>query len=295
MIKVHFVWAAFFIAVFSACQGGEQGQPPTPSPVSPIQSVEPDSIMHAPANHEQAGSALSVTRHGQATEISRSSESNTSRLPAGENVKNTPVEAQRAEATKTVSTVTTTNTTGSVKKFAVSSGGMAKPVPSTPAARKTPAKTRQAGMPKPMLAVTPPNIAIAAKKAAPIFSGAKAKSTQLAVGDSTKGKVLARKCSACHNFGPKKKVGPGLGAGNGVPGIYGRKAGTSPGFKYKFTRYIKGEAWVWDDNHLAAWLCDSKLALRTFTANTSAKTKMPKQKICDPDSQADIIAYLKTL
>jgi len=67
MVKVHFFWVAFFIAVFSAYQGGEQDQSPAPSTVSPVQSIEPGSIKHAPANHEQAGSALSVTRHGQAT------------------------------------------------------------------------------------------------------------------------------------------------------------------------------------------------------------------------------------
>jgi len=67
MMNIRIVWTALCIMGFSACQGGEQDQSPSPSPVSPVQSIEPGSIKHAPANHEQAGSALSVTRHGQAT------------------------------------------------------------------------------------------------------------------------------------------------------------------------------------------------------------------------------------
>ncbi len=97
------------------------------------------------------------------------------------------------------------------------------------------------------------------------------------------------KCRACHDFGAKNKVGPGL------KGIFGRKAGTFPGYKYKFTKYIEpGKAWVWDEEHLRKWIKDSKKAIREFTGNPKAKTKMGKQNV--KGKKADkIIAFLKTL
>jgi len=97
------------------------------------------------------------------------------------------------------------------------------------------------------------------------------------------------KCKACHNFTNKNKVGPGLA------GIVGRKAGTAPGFKYKFTKYIKGNAWAWDEAHLRKWMCNSKKAIKVFTGNKKAKTKMPPQKICDPAKQDEVIAKLKSI
>jgi len=95
------------------------------------------------------------------------------------------------------------------------------------------------------------------------------------------------KCKACHNFTAKKKVGPGW------KGIYGRKAGSMPGFKYKYTKY--GSNWSWDDAHLRKWMCNSKKAVKEFTGNPKARTKMPPQKICDPAKQDAIIAFMKTL
>jgi len=97
------------------------------------------------------------------------------------------------------------------------------------------------------------------------------------------------KCKACHNFTAKKKVGPGW------KGIFGRKAGAMPGFRYKFTKYITGDGWNWDEAHLRKWMCNSKKAVKEFTGNPKAKTKMPPQKVCDPAKQDEIIAFMKTL
>jgi len=97
------------------------------------------------------------------------------------------------------------------------------------------------------------------------------------------------KCRACHNFDDANKVGPGL------KGIVGRKAGTHPGYSYKFTKYIKpGKAWVWDEAHLRKWINNSKKAIKEFTGDPSAKTKMGKQHV--KGKKADkIIAFLKTI
>jgi len=107
------------------------------------------------------------------------------------------------------------------------------------------------------------------------------------VGDAGKGKSLARKCAACHNFNDKKKVGPGLQA------VVGRKAGSMSDMHYSDS--LASASWSWNETNLAAWLCDSKQAVKTLTGDASASTKMPAQRICDPVKQADMFAFLKTL
>jgi len=102
-------------------------------------------------------------------------------------------------------------------------------------------------------------------------------------------KPVWAKCKVCHNFTAKKKVGPGLA------GVVGRKAGTSPKFKYKFMKYMKGDAWTWDEAHLRKWMCNSKKAVKEFTGNKHAKTKMPPQKVCKPAKQDEVIAKLKSV
>lgn len=106
-------------------------------------------------------------------------------------------------------------------------------------------------------------------------------------GDASRGKSLARKCQACHNLDARNKVGPGLA------GIFGRKAGAMAGVRY--SEALASGAWSWDAEHLSVWLCDSKSAVKQFSGNAGASTKMPAQRICNPADQADLIAYLKTL
>jgi len=96
------------------------------------------------------------------------------------------------------------------------------------------------------------------------------------------------RCKSCHNFSAKNKNGPGL------LGVYGRKAGIQAGYKYKFTKYIKDDAWVWDDEHLRAWILDSKKAVKAFTGNPKAKTKMGALHIKGKKAD-EIIAFLKGL
>lgn len=96
-----------------------------------------------------------------------------------------------------------------------------------------------------------------------------------------------KKCKSCHNFSNKHKVGPGL------KGIMGHPAGKQDGFKYSAD--LAAADWTWDDAHIRAWICNSKNAIKEFTGNAKAKTKMAPQKICDAAKQDEIIAFLKAL
>jgi len=136
------------------------------------------------------------------------------------------------------------------------------------------------------VAASPPSVTKAAVSDKPAAAPV-AVASLIAAGDAVKGKTLAKKCKACHNFTAKKKVGPGL------KGIFGRKAGAMPDMKYGAALAAGG--WVWDEKNLAAWACNSKKAVKSLSGDASAKTKMGPQRICDASKQADLIAYLKTL
>lgn len=109
------------------------------------------------------------------------------------------------------------------------------------------------------------------------------------------------KCKACHLLtSAKRKVGPGFMSGDTGKGmqfsIINRKAGTSPGFKYKFTKYVDAnKSWIWDEEHLRKWMCNSKAAIKEFTSNDKAKTRMPPQRVCDKERQDEILKVLKGL
>lgn len=78
------------------------------------------------------------------------------------------------------------------------------------------------------------------------------------------------KCKACHDFTTgKNRIGPSL------KGVLGRKAGTYPGYRYVFTTYIKGEPWVWDEEKIRKWDNDAPAAIKEFTGNPNATTRMP--------------------
>jgi cytochrome c len=96
-----------------------------------------------------------------------------------------------------------------------------------------------------------------------------------------------KKCKSCHNFSAQHKVGPGL------KGLAGTDAGATD-FK-KYSKSLKAGGWKWDDEHLRAWMCNSKKAIKEFTGDKKAKTKMTPQKICDAAKQDQVLAFMKAL
>jgi len=95
------------------------------------------------------------------------------------------------------------------------------------------------------------------------------------------------KCKACHDFTTgKNKVGPSL------KGILGRKAGTYPGYHYMFKFYIKGEPWVWTEERIRKWDFNSAEAVKEFTGNPKARTRMPSQFMTGKPED-EIIAYIR--
>jgi len=96
-----------------------------------------------------------------------------------------------------------------------------------------------------------------------------------------------RRCQMCHDFTTgENRIGPSL------KGVLGRKAGTYPGYKYTFTQYIKGEPWVWTEEKLRMWDNDSERAVREFTGNPYARTKMPRQSYTGA-VEDNIISYIQ--
>jgi len=101
------------------------------------------------------------------------------------------------------------------------------------------------------------------------------------VGDAAQGKILfASNCAACHSAakGGGDEQGPNLYT------VYGRKAGSEPGFAY--SDGFKSANFSWDEAHLNQWLTKPTSVIST----TYMMYAQP-----DPQIRADIIAYLKSL
>ena len=95
------------------------------------------------------------------------------------------------------------------------------------------------------------------------------------MGDATRGKTLYQGCAACHSI-DENDVGPRH------RGVVGRRAGTLG--DYNYSAALKASGLTWDAATLDRWLI-----------NPSALVPGTKMffKIDDPQSRADIIAYLK--
>ena len=97
--------------------------------------------------------------------------------------------------------------------------------------------------------------------------------------DAAAGSMAFQQCAECHSPGADNGAGPGL------KGVYGRRAGTKADFIYS-PALAKSEL-VWND-----------VALDNFLANplkAQPGTSMQYPGDDDPKERADLIAYLKTL
>jgi cytochrome c len=93
------------------------------------------------------------------------------------------------------------------------------------------------------------------------------------------GEAMLHRCEICHvlSAGGPGKPGPNL------HGVYGRKAGTAPGFV--FSDAMKNSGIVWDDQTLAKFLRDPKGSL--------PGNRMSFPGITDETALGDLLARLK--
>jgi cytochrome c len=101
---------------------------------------------------------------------------------------------------------------------------------------------------------------------------------QFAAADLERGELLGLACLACH----KLAAGEGTLVGPNLHGVFGRPAGTLPGFE--FSPALKASGLVWTPLSLEAWLADpSGFVEGTTMAFTGYRS---------PDDRRDLIAYL---
>jgi cytochrome c len=97
-----------------------------------------------------------------------------------------------------------------------------------------------------------------------------------AEGDAAAGKLLyASKCAACHSIDYN-------GAGPAHKNLFGRRAGSAPGFAY--SQALKNSGVVWGPETLARWLTDPE----KFVPGQKMFVSVP-----DARERADIVAYLQ--
>ncbi|ARE41847.1 WD domain/cytochrome c family protein [Rhodovulum sp. P5] len=89
-----------------------------------------------------------------------------------------------------------------------------------------------------------------------------------------------RKCSVCHTLAPDG----GRRAGPSLHGLFGRRAGTYPGYSYSAA--LADSSIVWSDATI------DKL-FEIGPDHVTPGSKMPMQKITAPEDRADLIAFLK--
>lgn len=99
-------------------------------------------------------------------------------------------------------------------------------------------------------------------------------------GDAEAGAKVFRKCAVCHDVrAGKNKIGPS------VHGVYGRKAGEAPG--YRFSPAMKKAEFTWNEDTLNRYLENPRKML--------PGTRMAFAGLRSKKERDDVIAYLKTL
>lgn len=98
--------------------------------------------------------------------------------------------------------------------------------------------------------------------------------------DLVNGKARFAMCKSCHSIerGGKNLTGPNL------YGVFGRQAGTEPGFIYSDA--VKNAGFTWDADHLEGWLASPRNYLKG--------TKMSFAGLKDEKDRTDLIVWLMT-
>ncbi|MEA2782305.1 MAG: cytochrome c [Rhodospirillaceae bacterium] len=100
--------------------------------------------------------------------------------------------------------------------------------------------------------------------------------TACADADPVKGEVVYHRCQGCHSV-DRNRIGPMH------KGLFGRAAGSVPGFAYSSA--MKSSGIVWNERTLDKFLQGPRQMV--------PGTKMTYAGIRDPQERADLIAYLK--
>lgn len=100
------------------------------------------------------------------------------------------------------------------------------------------------------------------------------------IGNIDNGRKVFAVCAACHREASAEVPNPGPD----LRGVFGRAAGTVPGFRY--SRALRNAKRTWNEATLSAYLADPQAAV---PGNT-----MPFPGLPDETQRRDLIAYLKT-
>jgi cytochrome c len=97
--------------------------------------------------------------------------------------------------------------------------------------------------------------------------------------DLSNGEAKFAVCRSCHTTSPggDDMTGPNLW------GIFGRKAGSKPGFTYSDD--LKNAGWTWDADHIDKWITNPRTVL--------PGTKMTFIGMPDANDRRDVVAFLK--
>jgi cytochrome c len=111
-----------------------------------------------------------------------------------------------------------------------------------------------------------------------LAAGARTAANPLLLGNPVRGAGVFAQCERCHSFVPGRNLnGPTL------HGLFGRKAGSVPGFGY--SPAMKGSTIVWGEDTLSEFLSNP--------AKFAPNDKPVHPRIADPTQLGDLLAYLE--